>query len=119
MISSSGMAIVPVIRVDVRGKLQWACRRTESGNWIGVCDPLGLTVQSETWGELMEDIALTLDAILRDLLASNELDRFLRDHGWHVTERRDLLTARPEEVRFDVPFLPAFVAADGSARVVP
>ena len=29
----------------------------------------------------MEDIALTLDAMLRDLLSNDELDQFLRDRG--------------------------------------
>ena len=29
----------------------------------------------------MEDIALTLDAMLQDLLSNNELDQFLRDRG--------------------------------------
>jgi hypothetical protein len=46
-----------------------------------VGDPLKLTVQADTWAELMEDIGHTLDAMLRDLFRSNELDKFLRDHS--------------------------------------
>ena len=51
-------------------------------HWVGICDVLALTVESETWAELMEDIALILDAMFQDLLAGNELDPFLRDRGW-------------------------------------
>jgi hypothetical protein len=32
--------------------------------------------------DLMEDIAHTLGAMLKDLLKSEELRSFLRDHGW-------------------------------------
>ena len=103
------MAMTTVVRVDVTGKIQWNCTRARGGNWIAVCDPLGLTVQSETWGELMEDISLTLDGVLRDLLSSNELDRFLREHGWQAVGP---IPTRPEDIRrFDVPFIPAMAMA--------
>lgn len=52
------------IRID-----RWAVSRTSGGNWIAVCDPLGLTLQSETYATFMEDIGQTLDAIMNDLLA--------------------------------------------------
>ena len=66
-----------VMRIDAQ--IPWRIDRAEGERWVGTCDPLDLTVESETWAELMEDIALTLDAMLRDLLANNELDRFLLD----------------------------------------
>lgn len=70
------------IRVELQANLQWAVLQGKGGNWVAVCDPLGLTVQGETWAELMEDIGHTLDALLKDLLSTNELNRFLSDHGW-------------------------------------
>ena len=105
------MASPQIVRVDAN--LQWRILQAQSGAWIGICDPLKLTVQAETWADLMEDIGHTLDALLRDLLSSHELDRFLQDQGWK------LLAAIParEDVRFDVPFIPAMMAnANGSAR---
>ena len=69
-----------VMRIDAQ--IPWQIDRAEGERWVGICDPLDLTVESETWAELMEDIALTLDAMLRDLLANDELDRFLLDRGW-------------------------------------
>ena len=103
------------IIVRVEGNVQWKCFRARSseGNWIGICDPLKLTVQAKTWSDLMEDIGSTLDAILRDLLGSNELDQFLRDKGWLVAQA---LPARPDNVRFDVPFIPAMVEPNGFQR---
>jgi hypothetical protein len=59
----------------------------------------------------MEDVAFTLDAILRDLLSSNELERFLQDRGWKIS---GAIPNRQEDVRFDVPFLPAVVGAHAS-----
>ncbi len=102
-----------VVRVQVKANLQWTVHRGKSGVWIGICDPLKLTVQSETWAELMEDIGLTLNDVLRDLLVSNELPQFLRDRGWQLMES---LPTRQDEVRFDVPFFPVMAGANGPQR---
>jgi hypothetical protein len=102
------MAARIVIRIEA--KLRWDCFPDE-GVWVGVCDPLKLTVQADTWAELMEDIGHTLDAMLLDLLQTNELNAFLRDHGWKL---HGPIPVRPKNVRFDVPFIPAIMAAHGS-----
>ena len=60
------------------------------------------------------DIALTLDAMLNDLLSSNELDQFLRERGWTAHGTRD----SAESVRFDVPFIPALVRSHDSTTAV-
>lgn len=97
--------------VHIETKVTWKCFKADSGNWIAACDPLKLTVQStDLWADLMEDISITLDALLRDLLASNELTTFLRDRGWVFSGK---LPARPEEARFDVPFIPDIVNRNG------
>ena len=102
-----------VMHIDA--EIPWRIDRADGERWVGICDPLGLTVESETWAELMEDIALTLDAMLNDLLSSNELDQFLRERGWtaHGTMRDSA-----EAVRFDVPFIPALVRSDDSTTAV-
>lgn len=101
--------------VRIQANLQWGVVHGTGGAWIGICDPLKLTVQAQTWAELMEDIGLTLDAMLNDLLAANELPQFLRDHGWQPV---GTIPARPEEVRFDVPFFPAMMGANGPQGTV-
>lgn len=111
------MPTTTIIRIDVRASLQWNCFPTEGGHWIGVCDPLNLTVQSDTWTELMEDIGHTLDMMLKDLLKSNELGRFLRDHGWKTVGA--IPDRSSKGIQFDVPFIPAMMKAPrGSQRAV-
>jgi len=101
-----------VTTVQVQANLQWQCFRAKGGHWVGVCDPLKLTVQADTWAELMEDIGHTLDAMLQDLLGSNDLDRFMRDHGWKTLN--SIPSHSSNDVRFDVPFIPALMGEHGS-----
>jgi predicted RNase H-like HicB family nuclease len=103
-----------LVRVDAN--LQWKVFPGRGGNWIAVCDPLKLTVQGETWADLMEDIGHTLNAILTDLLSTNELPRFLQDHGWQIVGGAIPQPSRPEDVRFDVPFIPAMMGANDPQR---
>lgn len=100
--------------VHIEAEIPWRIDRADAEHWVGICDPLDLTVESETWAELMEDIALTLDSMLHDLLSRNELDQFLRDRGW--TAHGPMSDV--EGVRFDVPFIPALVQSDDSTAAV-
>jgi hypothetical protein len=104
-----------IVRVQVQGNLAWQVTQGKGGNWVAVCDPLRLTIQSETYAELMEDIGLSLNALMADLLAENELDGFLKEQGWMPIGP---IPSEPSAVRFDVPFMAAMTEADGSARHV-
>lgn len=97
----------------IEGSVRWEVLHAKGGNWVGICDPLRLTLQADTWANLMEDISFTLDAIFKDLLSSNELTRFLKEHGWKSrgTAPKDL-----SNVRFDLPFIPTMVSSHGSQR---
>ena len=101
-----------IVRVDANVQWQVAAHQY---SWVGVCEPLKLTVEADTYGELMESISETLDAVLSDLMKSNELPLFLKTHGWTLATP---LPAKPEDVRFDVPFIPAMIGADGPQGVV-
>ena len=101
--------------VHIDAEIPWRIDRGNGDRWVAICDPLELTVESETWAELMEDIALTLDAMLRDLLSCNELDQFLRDRGWTAHGPTD---DAADAVRFDVPFIPALVQPSDSTAAV-
>ena len=85
--------------------------------FVGVCEPLKLTVEADTWGELMETIGETLDAVLVDLMKSNELPQFLNSHGWSLVTP---LPAESKGIRFDVPFtIPALMmGANGPQGIV-
>ena len=100
--------------IRVQANVQWQISPVENA-WIGVCEPLHLTVEADTWGQLMESISETLDAVLADLMKSNELPKFLKSHGWSLMTP---LPERPEDVRFDVPFIPALMGANGPQRIV-
>jgi len=95
--------------VRMESKIEWKCFRARGGNWVAICDPLGLTIQSAAWATLMEDIAQTLNSMFRDLLKSGELVQFLRDRGWQPIGRIPL---KPSNVRFDIPFTTSITDRD-------
>jgi len=64
------MPVLTLIRIN--GQVPWRCFPAKGGNWIGICDPLKLTLQAETWNELVDEIGITLDSFLKELLTSNE-----------------------------------------------
>ena len=96
--------------VRVESNLQWQVLQGQGGNWVAFCEPMQLTVQAETWADLMEDIGHTLNAVMLDLYSSNELPQFLHDRGWKLM---GTIPNRQEDVRFDVPF---FAMLNGSPR---
>lgn len=94
--------------IRVQGNAPWTCFLSKEGVWIAICDPLKLTLQADTFGDLMEDIAMSLNAIFKDLLISDELGKFLQEHGWELAGQ---MPNSMDDVRFDMPFIPAVVAA--------
>jgi predicted RNase H-like HicB family nuclease len=58
--------------VRVQDNVEWKVLEGQSGAWVSVCEPLQLTVQGDTYAELLEDIGHTLDAVLRDLKQGEE-----------------------------------------------
>lgn len=107
-----------IVRIDAR--VGWKVGKCKEGHWLAVCDALKLTLQAETWANLMEDMALTLDAMLKDLLSTNDLNRFMQEHGWKMVGSIPK-HKRQEDISFDIPFLPSFterLAPSGSERRV-
>lgn len=92
-----------VIAVKVRGKLEWRTSRSAtSQRWIGVCDPMNLTMEADSLDELFSVIGETMQLVLADLLADDELDEYLRERGWtagNLPQSRDV-----SDIRFDVPW---------------
>lgn len=91
------------IAIEVNSEIQWEVTRTASGGWVAVCDALGLTtgVEGDSLSELMEMIDEACGLLFCDLLRDNELEQFLRVHGWQAV---NLPTSPDEEVAFDVPW---------------
>lgn len=108
------MSTQTLVTVLINAKLQWQYFRSKNGNYIGVCDPLKITLQADTFSDLTEEINITLNALMKDLLSEGELDRFLRDRGWTAVG----LPTGPMNVRFDVPFSIEAMKANGQQAVV-
>ena len=102
--------------VRIEGNVPWQWRVASGGNYVAVCDPLKITLQAPSWSELMEDISSALDALLKDLVESNEFDQFMQEHGWKSVAT---IQGHSRDMRFEVPFsiLPfAATGTNGSPR---
>ena len=89
--------------VQIKGQVPWKCFRAKGGNWVAICDPLALTIQSETWATLMEDIGQAVNAMFSDLLKEHELPQFLQQHGW---KPMGPIPAKAADLWFDIPTVP-------------
>ena len=91
-----------VTTITLEGNVQWrVARSSTSERWIGICDPMNLSVDAVSLDELNDIIKEAIQLLLVDLLLDNELDRFLRERGWIAhnlpRDRTD------EDVEFKVP----------------
>jgi hypothetical protein len=88
--------------IAIQAKLQWRGFRDQgTRRWVAVCDPLNVAVEAGTWSELHAAISDSLNLIFRDLLATGELEGFLKDRGWSL---QSPLPEKPHNARFDVPY---------------
>ena len=93
----------PVL-VKIESQIPWRVIRSTSGYWVGVCEPLKLTAQAETWIDLVNDIAWAMESVFEDLLETNDLETFLRERGWSAPQLPTVVQS--PQVKFDIPFLP-------------
>ena len=63
---------------------------------------MNLVMEADTLDELYSVIDEAIQLMLVDLLRDNELDQFLREHGWNAPNVP--LQVKPEDVKFDVPW---------------
>lgn len=97
------MPVVIAVQIQGKAQLQWRAQRsTMSKRWIGVCDAMNLVMEADTLDELYSVIDEAMQLMLSDLLRDNELEMFLREHGWHAPNVP--LQVKPEDVKFNVPW---------------
>lgn len=70
--------------LQIYGSATFRTKRTGRGFWISECDDLGITLQSGSGDEVMEDIESALELLLRDLHETQELETFASEHGWSI-----------------------------------
>jgi hypothetical protein len=87
--------------INIEGNLEWSYAvHRKTGHWIGVCEPLKLTVTADNPQEFWESIREGMDSFFRELLSTGDLEQFLRDHGWRAITP---IPARHRNLYFDVP----------------
>lgn len=107
--------MIKTIRIDVNGQLIWEVGRSaSSGHWVGVCRPLGLTMEGTTLDELYSSINDSIQLLMTDLMESGELESFLRHRGWRMGAQSE----QPGKVEFDVPIDLLVHAGRDSARAL-
>lgn len=88
-------------RKVIQGQIIWIAHRDDqSGQWIGACDPIGVTTSGDTYKELVENITQVTDSVFNNLLKTGDLEEFLSLHGW---KSRDVDAPEGEEA-IEAPF---------------
>lgn len=88
--------------IEIKGNVAWKYFQSESSKWIGICDSLSLTLQADSYSELVAEIGEAMEMMFNDLLATDELENFLRVRGWQMSPT---LKGIPKNtpVTFDMP----------------
>ena len=115
--SRRGSFKLPAGIVEIKGDIPWLVTRSWTGPGIGVCEPVKLTTQADTWSELMTDISWAMETVFEDLLETGDLEKFLREQGW-TTQPACTAQARFRKVKFDVPFFPRMVDPSDQAQAL-
>ena len=89
----------PVV-VQIDGKVSWVVSRDpDSKGWVGVCPPLNLTAEGDTFEELNKSQIEAMALLFADLFAEGELEAFLRRNHWAAA-----LPKPGTKAKFDMPF---------------
>lgn len=87
--------------IEVQANLVWnAHRDPKSGVWIGICEPLNLNAIGDTFAQMQECANEAMTLLFADLFEENELDAFLKQHGWRVDPTP---TPGGQVPQFDIP----------------
>lgn len=76
-------------RIWLNGATTWSTERTDSGFWVSESKNLGIVLQSNSGGEVMEDIGCALELLINDLQETGELDAFAKKQGWSIVPVED------------------------------
>ena len=71
-----------IVIVWTDGPVQWHVNLSSSGEWIGVCEPLGLTEEGKSLDDLHQNIQQSIQRLMEHLTSTGEFDSFLRERGW-------------------------------------
>ncbi len=90
-----------VIQIEAAVKVQWrVAQDPESGEYIGICDALNLNAAGDNWAEFLASASEAIEVLFDDLFHDDEVEGFLREHGWRMRGK----LPRSGKPRFEVPF---------------
>jgi predicted RNase H-like HicB family nuclease len=103
--------------ISIEASVPWKyCQDPQSGLWVAVCGPFKITLQADTYPELLESMAEALNEMFSDLAREDEIEDFLKEHGWRIAgtlppkQQRDALS-------FDLPIQTNRVSASDLAEI--
>jgi len=88
--------------VQIQANIQWQVMQTPANHYVGVCHPMNLSMEADSLDQLHSIINETLQLLFEDLLHDNELEAYLREHGWHANNIP--IGHVPGDVKFEVPW---------------
>ena len=71
-----------IVIVETDGPVQWQVNLSSSGQWIGVCERVGLAAEGKSLENLRENIEQSIQRLMENLTSSGEFDSFLTERGW-------------------------------------
>ncbi len=109
----------PDVGIRVNAKVQWTVTKTAAGNFVAVCEPLGIAMEGSSLDDLYANISEAIQLVLNDLLREGELDQFLKERGWTAVPFPGGSKKNDDgPVAFDVPIELVMDAARDSARTI-
>jgi hypothetical protein len=78
--------------------VQWHVNLSSSGQWIGVCESLGLTEEGKSLDHLRQNIERSIQRLMEDLTSTGEFDSFLIERGW----RADVGTPPQDPAKYEM-----------------
>jgi len=73
---------VSIVIVETNGPVEWQVNLSSPRQWIGVCEPLGLTAEGDSLDDLRQNIERSIQRLMEHLNSTGEFDSFLRERGW-------------------------------------
>jgi predicted RNase H-like HicB family nuclease len=107
----------PVVEIQVNGKVPWNVTQTPSGNFVAVCEPLGLAMEGYSLDDLFRNISEAIQLVMNDLLRAGELNQFLSAKGWRALNLVNVPTT-DQPVAFSIPVELLMQAQRDSARAI-
>lgn len=107
----------PSRSVSIKAQVSWKyCQDPKSGAWVGVCEPFKLTLQANSYPELLESMAEAINEMFADLAQTDEIEDFLNEHGWRMDGPLPPKRQR-SDLTFDLPIQTNRVSARDLAEI--